>query len=208
MVSGCAVKAENGDEEEEAADAAPEEAAAGPDEPESDEPEPGEEETKETVDRAGLDTSSEYATTSLADGLQKTRSGFIQRLGKFFRGDTLDENLIEEVEEVLYTADIGTSAAGEIMGAIEGHLSSDQKQDPDEVWAFVRNYVHSVLKRRESALDVETHNPFVILVVGVNGVGKTTTIGMIASKYKKQGKKVLMVAGDTFRAAAVEQLEV
>jgi fused signal recognition particle receptor len=146
--------------------------------------------------------------TRLSDGLAKTRTGFISKLGELFKGEKLNENLVDEIEEVLFTADIGTSAANDILHAVQSQLNSDQKQDPKTVWAFVRQYVLEKLKAREEALDLERHHPFVILVVGVNGVGKTTTIGKLASKFKKQGKSVLMVAGDTFRAAAVEQLGV
>ena len=144
----------------------------------------------------------------LSDGLAKTRTGFIGKLGDLFKGDKLNENLVDEIEEVLFTADIGNSAASDILKAVQSQLNSDQKQDPAAVWAFVRQYVLKKLKAREEKLDLDSHHPFVILVVGVNGVGKTTTIGKLASKYKKAGKSVLMVAGDTFRAAAVEQLGV
>lgn len=146
--------------------------------------------------------------TKLSEGLAKTRTGFIGRLSALFKGEELNENLVDEIEEVLFTADIGTSAANDILEAVQEHLNGDQKQDPATVWAFVRQYVLKKLKAREGKLDLDAHQPFVILVVGVNGVGKTTTIGKLASKYKKQGKSVLMVAGDTFRAAAVEQLGV
>ncbi len=146
--------------------------------------------------------------TSLEDGLAKTRTGFIAKLGSLFSKDTLDDDLVDEVEEVLFTADIGTTAAKDILHAIEERLDGDEKRDPAAVWAFVREYVEGILTARETKLDVESETPFVILVVGVNGVGKTTTIGKLASRYTKQGKSVMMVAGDTFRAAAVEQLGV
>ncbi len=158
----------------------------------------------------GLDEGSvaDEKATRLSDGLAKTRTGFISKLGELFKGEKLNENLVDEIEEVLFTADIGTSAANDILHAVQSQLNSDQKQDPKTVWAFVRQYVLEKLKAREEPLDLDRHHPFVILVVGVNGVGKTTTIGKLASKFKKQGKGVLMVAGDTFRAAAVEQLGV
>ncbi len=147
-------------------------------------------------------------STSLSDGLAKTRKGFIGRLGDLFKGDELDENLVEEVEEILYTADIGAKAAADILEAIQSQLTGDDRKDPARVWGFVRQHVQEKLSLREKAIDFDAHRPFVILVVGVNGAGKTTTIGKLASKFQKQGKKVLMVAGDTFRAAAVEQLGV
>lgn len=180
-------------------------------------------EAKETKEDAGADKLEEVSAgwdamleeesvsetgTKLSEGLAKTRTGFIGRLSALFKGEELNENLVDEIEEVLFTADIGTSAANDILEAVQEHLNGDQKQDPATVWAFVRQYVLKKLKAREGKLDLDAHSPFVILVVGVNGVGKTTTIGKLASKYKKQGKSVLMVAGDTFRAAAVEQLGV
>ncbi len=150
----------------------------------------------------------EETSTSLTDGLAKTRKGFIGRLGELFKCDELDENLVEEVEEILYTADIGAKAAADILEAIQSQLTGDDRKDPARVWGFVRQHVQEKLSQREKAIDFDAHTPFVILVVGVNGAGKTTTIGKLASKFQKQGKKVLMVAGDTFRAAAVEQLAV
>ncbi len=148
------------------------------------------------------------AITSLNDGLAKTRKGFIGRLGELFKGEELDDNLVEEVEEILYTADIGAKAAADILAAIQSQLTGDDRKDPARVWGFVRQHVQEKLSLREKKIDFDAHHPFVILVVGVNGAGKTTTIGKLASKFQKQGKKVLMVAGDTFRAAAVEQLAV
>ncbi len=156
----------------------------------------------------GLDQMSESLGTPLSEGLARTRSGFIDRLGKLFRKETLDEEIVDDVEEVLYTADIGTRAASQIMGALEDHLSGDEKRDPQAVWTFVREFVTELLKKRQEPLDIDAANPYVILVIGVNGVGKTTTIGKMAAKFRRQGKKVLLVAGDTFRAAAVEQIAV
>lgn len=153
----------------------------------------------------GLDIYSNVET-SLEDGLKKTRTGFIKRLGKFFSGPELAEDLIDEIEEILYTADIGPKAAGHIIGVLEDQMGDEK--DPQKVWAFVREYVESLLVKRQQGIDIESENPFVFMIIGVNGVGKTTTIGKLASKYKREGKKVLLVAGDTFRAAAVEQLQV
>lgn len=192
---------------------APEPAAEPEPEPEPEpapEPEPkaAVEESAEVEEPVGLDQMSESLGTPLSQGLERTRTGFIAKLGKLFRRDQLDEDIVEELEEVLYTADIGTRAATAILGAVEDHLSKDEKGDPSVVWDFVRAHVEELLRSREEVLDLDAHKPFVILVIGVNGVGKTTTIGKMAAKYKRAGKKVLLVAGDTFRAAAVEQIEV
>ena len=173
------------------------------------EPEPESEEVADAIEEPiGLDQMSESAGKPLSLGLERTRTGFMAKLGKLFKRDELDDALVEELEEVLYTADIGTRAATAILGAVEEQLSKAEKANPEAVWGFVRNHVEQLLRTREEPLDLDAHKPFVILVIGVNGVGKTTTIGKMAAKYKRAGKKVLIVAGDTFRAAAVEQIEV
>lgn len=146
---------------------------------------------------------------SVVDGLARTRnSGFGSRFKSLFQGERISDNLLEEIEEFLYTADIGPKAAEEITSAIQEQVKAEDKRDPSAVWDFVRGYILQMLKRHEEPLDMSIHKPFVILVIGVNGAGKTTTIGKLASQFKRQGKSVLVVAGDTFRAAAVEQLEV
>ncbi len=145
---------------------------------------------------------------SLRDGLQKTRTGFADRLGNLFKREKLDADLIDEIEEILFTADIGSNVANNILKAVEDHLDSNDKQDPAAVWGFIRDYCEGILKEHESAIEYESASPFVILVIGVNGVGKTTTIGKLAAKLTREGKKVLVVAGDTFRAAAVDQLAI
>lgn len=150
----------------------------------------------------------EEVETSLREGLAKTRTGFIDRLGNLFKGEKLPEDLVEEVEEILFTADIGVTIAKDILGTVEAQLSTEQKQDPSEVWSFIRAYCEDMLTKHQEPLEFDSHSPFVMLVIGINGVGKTTTIGKIASQLQRQGKSVLLVAGDTFRAAAVDQLEI
>ena len=145
---------------------------------------------------------------SLRDGLQKTRTGFVDRLGKLFSAETIPDDLIDEVEEILFTADIGAKIAQRIIDTVEDELSGDEKRDPAAIWGKIRAYCEEILSKHEGAIDFDAHKPFVMLVIGVNGVGKTTTIGKIASKLKREGKSVMLVAGDTFRAAAVEQLDV
>ena len=146
--------------------------------------------------------------TTIAEGLAKTNKGFGHRFKGLFAAqqDTIDDSLIDEIEEFLFTADIGSKAAEEIIGAIQEQAA--HKKNPAEIWEFVREYVHQMIKNIEEPLDIEAHKPFVMLVIGVNGAGKTTTIGKLASQYKRQGKEVMIVAADTCRAAAVEQLEV
>jgi fused signal recognition particle receptor len=150
----------------------------------------------------------EQEPKSFEKGLEKTREGLFDRLSSLFGGDELDESMVEDVEEVLFTADIGPRVAQDIIQALEERLDSDQKNDPGQVWGFIRKYTEDLLTSHEEKLDTSTAKPFVIMVVGVNGVGKTTTIGKMASRFRREGKSVLLVAGDTFRAAAVDQLKV
>jgi len=144
---------------------------------------------------------------SFEKGLEKTREGFIDRLSSLFSGEQLSDEMVEEVEEVLFSADIGPRVAQDILDAIEEQLSGEELEDPGKVWGFIRHYTRELLETHEEPLDpAESDAPFVVLVVGVNGVGKTTTIGKMASRFERDGHSVLLVAGDTFRAAAVEQL--
>lgn len=145
---------------------------------------------------------------TLVEGLEETRTGFIDKLAEIFTGDELDDDTVEQIEEVLFTADIGPHVAQDIIEKVEDQLDQYEKQDPNQIWKFIRQYTTALLKEHEEPIDVETDKPFVMLVVGVNGVGKTTTIGKIASKLKRDGKSVMMVAGDTFRAGAVDQLKI
>ena len=141
-------------------------------------------------------------------GLAKTRGGFVARLGKLFGKKKIDAQTLEELEEVLFTADIGPRAADRIFQSVKTGLSKDDLEDTGKVWSQIRKTSKEILAVDAPALDLTTHKPFVLLVLGVNGVGKTTTIGKLAQKWKDDGKKVLLAAGDTFRAAATEQLEV
>ena len=167
------------------------------------------EETPAAEEPAEQEPPKEDEGKSFEDGLNKTRDGFSKEFFGLFKGkEELDEDLRDAIEEFLYTSDIGAKAATKIMAQID-RTRDEVKRDPSKVWEFVRRYItEEMLAARESKLDIEKHNPFVMLIVGVNGAGKTTTIGKLASRFKRQGKKVLVVAGDTFRAAAVEQLEV
>ena len=144
-------------------------------------------------------------------GLAKTRSeGFIARLGKLFAGKQLDENLLNDVEEVLFRADLGVKTAESLLKALKAASSRKELMDARHVWAVLRQKSLDLLKSVDTGpmqLRV-TPGPAVLMVVGVNGSGKTTTIGKLAHRYAGQGRKVLVAAGDTFRAAAVDQLEV
>ncbi|TMQ02446.1 MAG: signal recognition particle-docking protein FtsY [Deltaproteobacteria bacterium] len=141
-------------------------------------------------------------------GLAKTRGGFVARLGKLFGKKKFDAQTLDELEEVLFTADIGPRAADRIFQAVKSGLSRDELEDTPKIWARIRQTSRDILAVDASPVDLGRVRPFVLLVLGVNGVGKTTTIGKLAQTWRLDGKKVLLAAGDTYRAAATEQLEV
>jgi fused signal recognition particle receptor len=148
-----------------------------------------------------------HAVDAMRKGLASTRGGFISRLAKLFgENRTINPALLEEIEEVLITADIGVRMTDRILESLRAKQSSGQLSDEKSVWESLRAEAAAILDVGQAPLKL-THKPSVILVVGVNGVGKTTTIGKLASKYASDGKKVLLAAGDTYRAAAVLQLE-
>ncbi len=144
----------------------------------------------------------------LKKGLKSTRGGFIARLAKIFGGKKeIDPALLEEIEEVLITADIGVRTTEKVLGRLRERLEKNELRDEDRVWESLREEAREILGTAPGGVAVK-EKPTVILVVGVNGVGKTTTIGKLASRFHESGKKVVLAAGDTFRAAAVLQLEV
>jgi fused signal recognition particle receptor len=146
---------------------------------------------------------------ALAPGLARTRSGFVARLGEIFKGrKQLDPSVVGEIEKVLLTADIGVRTSQNLLEEIRSSLSRSELGDPDAVWAFLRRRSSEMLSLPAPPVDFDAARPFVLLIIGVNGSGKTTTIGKLAAKLGADGKKVLLAAGDTFRAAAVEQLDV
>ena len=146
---------------------------------------------------------------ALAPGLARTRSGFVARLGAVFSGrKQIDPAVVDEIEKILLTADIGVKTSQKLLEEIRSSLSRSELKDPDAVWAFLRQRSTEMLSLPAPEVDFGSAKPFVLLVIGVNGSGKTTTIGKLAARLAGDGKKVLMAAGDTFRAAAAEQLEV
>lgn len=145
---------------------------------------------------------------SLKKGLASTRGGFIARLSRLFGGKPeIDPQLIEQIEEVLITADIGSKTTQRILDRLRDRLSRKELTDEERVWASLRDEARSILGSSAGRLALKGR-PAVLLVIGVNGVGKTTTIGKLASRLSAQGAKIMLVAADTFRAAAVLQLEV
>ncbi len=145
---------------------------------------------------------------ALKKGLATTRGGFIARLAQLFgRKKEIDPALLDEVQTVLLSADIGPRTAEKMLEGLREEVARGQHSGEDAVWASLRRRATEILGTSHGAI-VASRKPTVIIVVGVNGVGKTTTIGKLASRYQEDGKKVVLAAGDTFRAAAVLQLEV
>ena len=143
----------------------------------------------------------------LRAGLAKTKKGFLQKIkGLFTRSRPIDDDLIEDLEDALFTADIGVKTSQNLLARIEDQMDRNALKDADQVWQQIKNDIIEILNQNTEPLDLECAQPLVIMVVGVNGAGKTTSIGKLAHRYKAEGKKVLLAAGDTFRAAAVEQL--
>ncbi|ABE61293.1 signal recognition particle-docking protein FtsY [Nitrobacter hamburgensis X14] len=144
----------------------------------------------------------------LSGGLKRTSSSLGTAVADLVTKRKLDRAMLDDIEDVLLRADLGTAVAERIAAAV-GEGRYDKAISADEVKAVVATEVEKVLAAVAKPLVVdETHKPFVILVVGVNGSGKTTTIGKLAAKLSAEGRKVMMAAGDTFRAAAIEQLQV
>jgi fused signal recognition particle receptor len=145
----------------------------------------------------------------LKKGLSKTHENLVGRIDTLLLGKKkIDADTLEQLEEILISADIGVKTAVELIRTLEQRLNRNELQDADALKAALKEELLGRLSRYSSPLDTGASAPFVILVIGVNGVGKTTTIGKLASRYASEGKKVLMAAGDTFRAAAAEQLEI
>ncbi|HHT5261556.1 TPA: signal recognition particle-docking protein FtsY [Klebsiella michiganensis] len=141
---------------------------------------------------------------SLVKTKQNLGSGFIS----LFRGKKIDDDLFEELEEQLLIADVGVETTRKIITRLTNDASRKQLRDAEALYGLLKEEMGDILAKVDEPLNVEGKTPFVILMVGVNGVGKTTTIGKLARQFEQQGKSVMLAAGDTFRAAAVEQLQV
>ncbi|TAL25137.1 MAG: signal recognition particle-docking protein FtsY [Nitrospirae bacterium] len=143
----------------------------------------------------------------LKAGLTKTRKGFIEKIESIFTGEKIDEKTIEELEETLITSDIGIHATGEIVNLLREKVKKGEAINSASVKEFLKKEMVALLGN-SSPMVLFGEKPFVILTIGVNGVGKTTTIGKLASRFTSEGHSVLLGASDTFRAAAIEQLEI
>ncbi|MBP5591549.1 signal recognition particle-docking protein FtsY [bacterium] len=191
-----------------------------PEQPTELEPEPEKTEEPESVKTEPVETFPETSLQStepepepekpaatIKSGLEKTRKGgFMSRLVGLFRNNVVDDDLIEELEEILYTADMGVATVSWLMDLVNKNRS--KFSSGDDVKQFLKEQIREVLVANHKPFPEITEKPTIFLMVGVNGAGKTTTIGKLAHKFIAQGKIPMLAAGDTFRAAAVEQLKV
>jgi len=152
------------------------------------------------------------ATTSwgerLKQGLSKTRKQFGNQLAGLFGGGKIDAEVYEELETILLTSDVGINATQNLLADLKNRVKRQSLDDTVQLKAALKESLSELLTPLQKPLDTSTHKPFVIMLAGVNGAGKTTTIGKLAYAFQAEGKSVLIAAGDTFRAAAREQLQV
>ncbi len=155
------------------------------------------------------ETPPQESPKSLEEGLSKTRSNFSTRMrGLFQLKKRIDDDLLDEIETTLLTADVGVAASQAIVDELTSGVKRRQLADSDALFAALKKQLTDLLRPCEQKLIIDPERkPYVILVVGVNGAGKTTTIGKLAKRFKQSGLDVMLAAGDTFRAAAVEQLQ-
>ncbi|MBQ6820511.1 MAG: signal recognition particle-docking protein FtsY [Clostridium sp.] len=146
---------------------------------------------------------------NLKTGLSKTKDALTDRINETLKlAITIDEDLYEELEEILVMSDIGMDTTIEIIDKLKAKIRKDKINDPEEVYLALKEVIKDMLLEGAEEVIEEDEGKKVLLVIGVNGVGKTTSIGKLAAKNKSEGKKVLLAAADTFRAAAIDQLEV
>jgi fused signal recognition particle receptor len=145
----------------------------------------------------------------LKDGLLKTRKGFTEKIEQLIVGyATIDDEFLDDLEAVLLAADVGVKTTARLMEEIRAGIKAKAIQSPEDLRPFLADKIGALLTTGSEPQVEGTQGPHVIIIVGVNGVGKTTTIGKLGHYYHEQGKKVLLAAGDTFRAAAIDQLEI
>ena len=146
-------------------------------------------------------------TERLKKGLSKTRSQLGKQLTGLFSGGKIDEDVYEELETILLTSDVGVTATQALLEDIRNRVKRQSLDDTSQLKAALKEALLDLLAPLEQPLNTNTHKPFIIMLTGVNGAGKTTTIGKLAHLFQAEGKSVLIAAGDTFRAAAREQLQ-
>ncbi|NLC77361.1 MAG: signal recognition particle-docking protein FtsY [Clostridia bacterium] len=145
----------------------------------------------------------------LKAGLAKTRAGFVDKVNTLVTGRTkIDEEFYEELEEILIQSDVGVETTLKLVEQVKASAKERKATSGEEVKDILKEEIENILSAKDSSLNFQEDGLTVIMVVGVNGAGKTTTIGKLAANFKSEGKKVLLAAADTFRAAAIEQLEI
>jgi fused signal recognition particle receptor len=145
----------------------------------------------------------------LSSGLTKTREALTSALGNLFnREGVIDKDRIEQIEEILVSSDMGLNTAHVLIEWVKGEIAAGRIKDPSHFRYYIKMRLKEMMSGNQSGLNPDTNGPYIIMVVGVNGVGKTSTIGKLAYKFKGCGKSVMLTACDTFRAGAIEQLEV
>ena len=145
----------------------------------------------------------------LRSGLSKTRKNLAGRISVLISSKRkIDDELLEEIEEILIQADVGVNTTLNLMDRIREIVKERGMEESSELEQILKSEMLNILGEEEYTINVDEHKPFVIMVLGVNGVGKTTTIGKLAARYKQEGKRTLVAAGDTFRAAGVDQLDI
>ncbi len=194
-------------EPEEVGDASSPEPAEAPPEPE---PVPEEEGDGEAEDASGEDSPARAGLLArLRQGLAKTRQGLAKKVDRVLFGKKeIDAETLDELEEALVTADLGVATVMRLVDEIREKVSRKELVRPEALREHLKAAIREILVAEEARPAPEGVRPWVIMVVGVNGVGKTTTIGKIGARFRREGKRVILAAGDTFRAAAVEQLEI
>ncbi|SFS47446.1 signal recognition particle-docking protein FtsY [Paenibacillus sp. 453mf] len=160
--------------------------------------------------KESISTKTESVTNIFKDGLEKTRKGFVEKVSDLvIRRKKIDEEFYEELEEILIGADVGVNTVMDLIDDLRVEVKKRKIQDAAELQPVLSEKLTALLRSEQNnSLNMNKDGITVILFVGVNGVGKTTTIGKLAHRFKNEGKKVLLAAGDTFRAGAIEQLEV
>ncbi|WP_158367078.1 signal recognition particle-docking protein FtsY [Candidatus Williamhamiltonella defendens] len=157
--------------------------------------------TQKSPEKAGF-------VTRLKNSLKKTKQYFGTGFIELFKGKKIDDDLFEELEEQLLIADVGVETTQKIIDSLTTHSNKKQLKEASELYVKLKEEMLSILSKVDQPLKVSNKSPYVILMVGVNGVGKTTTIGKLAHQLRQQGLSVLLASGDTFRAAATEQLKI
>ena len=161
-----------------------------------------------------FDFFSKQKKETLDEGLKKTKDSFLGKIARAIVGKSkVDEEVLDNLEEILITSDVGVETTLKIIGKIEARVKKDKVLGTEELNGILKEEIENLLEESQSGskpfdLKSENKDPYVIMVVGVNGVGKTTTIGKLAHQFKTAGSKVILGASDTFRAAATKQLEI